>query len=216
MTSPPAAPSVPLPPRLELRGIVKHYPGCRANDGIDLAVRPGECHALLGENGAGKSTLVKIAHGILRADAGEIVWEGTPVAIGGPAAARDLGIGMVFQHFSLFESMTVAENVALGTADAGSLSELAARVAEVSACYGSALDPEERVCDLSVGERQRVEIVRCLLQDPKLLIMDEPTSVLTPQEAESLFVVLRRLVAEGRSILYISHKLSAHRAPGMT
>ncbi len=203
-----ASPSVPSEPRLALRGITKRYPGCLANDGIDLTVMPGECHALLGENGAGKSTLVKIVYGVLQADAGEILWEGKPVRIDSPAAARRLGIGMVFQHFSLFESMTVTENVALGTGDPAPLPELGRRIAEVSARYGLALDPDRRVADLSVGERQRVEIVRCLLQDPKLLIMDEPTSVLTPQEAEALFETLRRLVAEGRSILYISHKLA--------
>jgi len=202
------APVSAAPPRLVMRGIVKRFPGCLANDGIDLVVEAGQCHALLGENGAGKSTLVKIASGVLSADAGEILWEGAPVSIGSPAAARALGIGMVFQHFSLFESMTVAENVALGTGDPSPLPQLAARIAEVSARYGLALDPERRIADLSVGERQRVEIVRALLQDPKLLIMDEPTSVLTPQEAQSLFGVLRRLVAEGRSILYISHKLA--------
>ncbi|SBW07441.1 Uncharacterized ABC transporter ATP-binding protein YufO [uncultured Alphaproteobacteria bacterium] len=196
------------PPRLALKGITKRYPGCLANDGIDLAVMPGECHALLGENGAGKSTLVKIVYGVLQADEGEILWEGEPVRIDSPAAARKLGIGMVFQHFSLFDSMTVTENVALGTGDPAPLPELGRRIAEVSARYGLALDPERRVADLSVGERQRVEIVRCLLQDPKLLIMDEPTSVLTPQEAEALFETLRRLIAEGRSILYISHKLA--------
>jgi simple sugar transport system ATP-binding protein len=195
-------------PLLALSGIVKQYPGCRANDGIDLAVMPGECHALLGENGAGKSTLVKIAYGVLQADAGEIRWKGRPVRIDAPAAARALGIGMVFQHFSLFDSMTVAENVALGVDWRGAMADLAERIAGVSTRYGLALDPARRVCDLSVGERQRVEIVRCLLQDPRLLIMDEPTSVLTPQEIESLFAVLRRLVAEGRSILYISHKLA--------
>ncbi len=206
MTAPTAA---PLPvPRLALRGITKRYPGCLANDGVDLSVMPGECHALLGENGAGKSTLVKIVYGVLQADAGEILWEGERVRIDSPAAARKLGIGMVFQHFSLFESMTVTENVALGTGDASPLPELGARIAEVSQRYGLALDPERRISDLSVGERQRVEIVRCLLQDPKLLIMDEPTSVLTPQEADALFETLRRLVAEGRSILYISHKLA--------
>jgi len=208
VTSTPADLSASPTPRLALRGIVKQYPGCRANDGIDLVVMPGECHALLGENGAGKSTLVKIVAGVLQADEGEILWEGAPVRIGSPAAARTLGIGMVFQHFSLFDSMTVAENVALGVDWRGAMADLSRRVAEVSARYGLALDPARRVCDLSVGERQRVEIVRSLLQDPKLLIMDEPTSVLTPQEIESLFAVLRRLTAEGRSILYISHKLA--------
>jgi len=201
-----------VPYRLHLRGITKQYPGCLANDAIELKIRPGTCHALLGENGAGKSTLVKIVYGVLQADSGDILWEGKPLRIDSPAAARALGIGMVFQHFSLFESMTVTENVALGTGDTSPLPELAQRIAEVSQHYGLALDPSRRICDLSVGERQRVEIVRCLLQDPKLLIMDEPTSVLTPQEAETLFETLRRLVAEGRSILYISHKLEEIRA----
>ncbi len=200
------------PYRLELRGITKQYPGCLANDSIDLRIRPGTCHALLGENGAGKSTLVKTVYGVLQADRGEILWEGKPTTIPNPAAARAMGIGMVFQHFSLFESMTVTENVALGTGDTSPLPELAARVAKVSKRYGLALDPERRICDLSVGERQRVEIVRCLLQNPKLLIMDEPTSVLTPQEAETLFDTLRLLVSEGCSILYISHKLEEIRA----
>ncbi|MCR9221920.1 MAG: ABC transporter ATP-binding protein [Alphaproteobacteria bacterium] len=196
------------PPRLTLRGVVKRYPGVLANDHVDLTLEPGEIHALLGENGAGKSTLVQIVYGVVKADAGEMRWNGRPVAIDGPAAARALGIGMVFQHFSLFETLSVAENVALGletgAADMAALSE---RIADVSTRYGLTLDPGATVYDLSVGERQRVEIVRCLLQDPQLLIMDEPTSVLTPQEADQLFETLRRLAREGRTILYISHKL---------
>ena len=195
------------PPRLALRGITKQYPGCLANDAVDLTLLPGEIHALLGENGAGKSTLVKIVYGVLSADAGAIQWEGEPVEIGSPAEARRLGIGLVFQHFSLFDSLTVAENVALGIDHAEKLPELSERIAEVSKRYGLALDPARHVHTLSVGERQRVEIVRCLLQDPRLLIMDEPTSVLTPQEAETLFETLRRLASEGCTILYISHKL---------
>ncbi len=195
------------PPRLALRGITKQYPGCLANDSVDLALLPGEIHALLGENGAGKSTLVKIVYGVLKADGGETIWEGEPVQIGSPAQARALGIGLVFQHFSLFDSLTVAENVALGIDHTETLPELSKRIIEVSQRYGLALDPARHVHTLSVGERQRVEIVRCLLQDPRLLIMDEPTSVLTPQEAETLFETLRRLASEGCTILYISHKL---------
>ena len=194
-------------PRLELRGITKRFPGCLANDSVSLRLIPGEIHALLGKNGAGKSTLVKIIYGVLGADAGEIIWQGRPIKLGSPAEARRLGIGMVFQHFSLFESLTVAENIALGDARSGPINGLTARIADVSSRYGLTLDPARYVNALSVGERQRVEIVRCLLQDPALLIMDEPTSVLTPQEALKLFETLRRLAAEGRTILYISHKL---------
>jgi simple sugar transport system ATP-binding protein len=204
--------SVKAPPRLSLRGIVKRFPGCLANDHVNLDLDAGEIHALLGENGAGKSTLVKIAYGVLRADAGEIRWEGRPVAIASPAAARRLGIGMVFQHFSLFESLTVAENIALGLDEVMDGAALAARITEVSARYGLGLHPGRHVWSLSVGERQRIEIVRCLLQEPRLLIMDEPTSVLTPQEVERLFEILRRLAGEGRTILYISHKLEEIRA----
>ncbi|HYD31562.1 MAG TPA: ABC transporter ATP-binding protein [Azospirillaceae bacterium] len=193
--------------RLELRGITKGFPGCLANKAVDLVLRPGEIHALLGENGAGKSTLVKIVYGVLRADEGEMLWQGRPVVVTSPAEARRLGIGMVFQHFSLFESLTVAENIALGLENAGPMKELSARIREVSARYGLTLDPARPVHALSVGERQRVEIVRCLLQNPRLLIMDEPTSVLTPQEAEALFETLQRLAGEGCTILYISHKL---------
>ena len=195
-------------PRLELRGVSKRYGATQANDGIDLRVMPGEIHALLGENGAGKSTLVKIIYGVVQPDAGEIVWEGVRVGIADPNAARALGIGMVFQHFSLFETLTVAENIALGLGAGETMAALSARIAEVAGQYGLAVDPGRHVHHLSVGERQRVEILRCLLQRPRLLIMDEPTSVLTPQEAEGLFAMLRRLASEGCSVLYISHKLA--------
>ncbi|WP_395067637.1 ABC transporter ATP-binding protein [Paraburkholderia silvatlantica] len=194
-------------PRLALAGITKQYPAVRANDDVTLSVAPGEIHALLGENGAGKSTLMKIVYGAVRPDAGEIRWEGQTVEIASPAAARKLGIGMVFQHFSLFETLTVGENIALSLDDPFDLKTLAARIREVSAQYGLDVDPQRHVHSLTVGERQRVEIVRCLLQNPRLLIMDEPTSVLTPQAVRKLFGTLRRLASEGCSILYISHKL---------
>ena len=196
-----------MPNRLELSGITKQFPGVLANDNVSFAVRPGEIHALLGENGAGKSTLVKMIYGIMQPDAGEISWNGQKVVIANPKAARRLGIGMVFQHFSLFEAMTVLENIALGMDAKIPPRELETRIREVMATYGLALDPYRTVATLSVGERQRIEIVRALLLNPQLLIMDEPTSVLTPQEVEQLFTVLRQLAAEGCSILYISHKL---------
>jgi simple sugar transport system ATP-binding protein len=199
-------------PLLELRGITKQFPGCLANDDVSLSIKPGEIAALLGENGAGKSTLVKIIYGVLEADQGEVLWQGQPMVVSGPAAARKLGIGLVFQHFSLFEGMTVLENIALSVTDAKDLAALRRRVVEVSEAYGLPLVPEHEVHNLSVGERQRIEIVRCLLQDPRLLIMDEPTSVLTPQEVDKLFETLRRVAAEGRSILYISHKLEEIKA----
>lgn len=192
-------------PRLALRGITKVYPSVRANDRVDLDVAPGEIHAILGENGAGKSTLVKIIYGVVRADAGEIRWDGRPVSVDSPTDARKLGIGMVFQHFSLFETLTVAENISLAVR--GSLRELSGRIADVSQRYGLPVDPRHLVHTLSVGERQRVEIVRCLLQAPRLVILDEPTSVLAPQAVGRLFETLGRLAAEGVSVLYISHKL---------
>ncbi|MBB4266631.1 ABC transporter ATP-binding protein [Roseospira visakhapatnamensis] len=206
-TSPPGA-----SPRLALRGICKSFPGVLVNDHVDLTVEAGEIHALLGENGAGKSTLMKIVHGVLAADSGTMTWEGRPVRITSPAEARRLGIGMVFQHFALFDSLTVAENVALGLEGGGSVARLRDRIRAVSDGYGLALEPDRHVHELSMGERQRVEIVRCLLGDPKLIILDEPTSVLTPKEALALFAVLRRLRDEGRSVLYISHKLDEIRA----
>ncbi len=208
-----SAPSSFAPPRLELRGISKRYPGCLANDRIDLCIDAGEIHALLGENGAGKSTLMKIIYGVTRPDAGEVRWQGEPVQVRDPARARALGIGMVFQHFSLFETLSVAENIALALgAEAGSPRRLEARIREVSQRYGMPLEPRRLVHGLSIGERQRVEIVRCLMQDIRLLILDEPTSVLTPREAEDLFVTLRRLAEEGCSVLFISHKLAEVRA----
>ena len=197
---------------LELDGLTKAYPGVVANDGVSFAVGEGEIHALLGENGAGKSTLVKMIYGLVRPDAGTMTLRGAPYAPADPHAARAAGVGMVFQHFSLFEALSVAENVALGMEKPPPLSRLSARIREVSAAYGLPLAPERRVGELSAGERQRVEIIRCLLQDPRLLIMDEPTSVLTPQEVEVLFATLRKLAAEGTAILYISHKLEEIRA----
>ena len=190
-----------------MRGIRKVYPAVVANDGIDLTVMPGEIHAVLGENGAGKSTLMKIIYGVTRQTDGEMFWEGEAVTPANPAHARALGIGMVFQHFSLFETLTVVENVALALPGAPELGYLSRRIEKVSEKYGLPVDPRRLVHALSVGERQRVEIIRCLLQNPKLLIMDEPTSVLTPQAVRKLFETLRQLAAEGCSILYISHKL---------
>jgi simple sugar transport system ATP-binding protein len=200
------------PPRLALRGIVKRYPTVVANDHVDLTVRVGEIHALLGENGAGKSTLMKVVYGVTRPDAGVIEWEGQPVSITSPAQARRLGIGMVFQHFALFETLTVAENIALALDQKVDQTALALRITEVSQRYGLPIDPHRLTHSMSLGERQRVEIVRCLLQSPRLLIMDEPTSVLTPQAVLTLFETLRRLASEGVSILYISHKLDEIRA----
>ncbi len=201
------------PLRLELRAITKRYPGTLANDRIDLRIGAGEIHALLGENGAGKSTLMKIIYGVTAPDSGQVLWEGQPVQVRDPAQARRLGIGMVFQHFSLFETLTVAQNIALALGrEAGTPGQLAPRIREVSRRYGMGLEPERLVHSLSIGERQRVEIVRCLMQDIKLLILDEPTSVLTPQEVDELFITLRALAAEGCSILFISHKLNEVRA----
>ncbi len=194
-------------PLLELQAISKKYPGCLANDNIDLKIMHGEIHALLGENGAGKSTLVKYIYGVIKADSGCLLWNGEKTNIISPNFARNLGIGMVFQHFSLFDAMNVVENIALGMENSSSLAELAPQIVNISKKYGLPLEPYHLVHDLSVGERQRIEIIRCLLQQPKLLIMDEPTSVLTPSEVKQLFITLNRLRDEGCSILYISHKL---------
>ncbi|NML14822.1 ABC transporter ATP-binding protein [Azohydromonas caseinilytica] len=198
--------------RLELVGISKQYPAVKANDSVTLRVAPGQIHAVLGENGAGKSTLMKIIYGAVRPDAGEIRWNGRPVQVRNPHEARALGISMVFQHFSLFDTLTAAENVWLGLDKSLPLGEVVIRMREVAREYGLDVDPMRPVHSLSVGERQRVEIVRALMGRPQLLILDEPTSVLTPQAVEKLFVTLRQLAAQGCSILYISHKLDEIRS----
>ncbi len=192
---------------LRIEGVTKAYPGVVANSDVSLAISEGEIHALLGENGAGKSTLVKMIYGLVRPDSGRMTLHGAPYHPAKPAEARRQGVAMVFQHFSLFEALNVAENVALGMERPPPMKRLASRIREVSREYGLPLDPSRMVGDLSAGERQRVEIVRCLLQEPDLLIMDEPTSVLTPQEVAILFRTLRQLASEGTAILYISHKL---------
>jgi general nucleoside transport system ATP-binding protein len=192
---------------LEVRGLTKVFGQLRACDGVDLTIGKGEIHALLGENGAGKSTLVKMLFGSLEPTAGTIAWKGQEVTIRSPGEARRLGIGMVFQHFSLFEALTAAENIMLSLDDDTGIGEIAERARSLSRDYGLPLDPFSLVGDLSVGERQRIEIIRCLLQKPELIILDEPTSVLTPQEADRLFETLERLRDEGKSILYISHRL---------
>lgn len=198
--------------RLELVNLSKQYPAVKANDAVNLRVQPGEIHAVLGENGAGKSTLMKMIYGAVRPDEGEIRWNGAPVTIRNPHEARALGISMVYQHFSLFDTLTAAENIWLGLDKVGSLAAVTQRITSVAKEYGLGVEPLRPVHTLSVGERQRVEIVRALMTKPKLLILDEPTSVLTPQAVETLFVTLRQLASEGTSILYISHKLDEIRA----
>ena len=195
------------PVLLSVEGVTKAYPGVVANADVSFSIKAGEVHALLGENGAGKSTLVKMIYGLVKPDTGHMTLRGVDYAPHEPRAARASGVAMVFQHFSLFEALNVAENVALGMENPPKMGALAAKITQVSNDYGLPLDPARMVGDLSSGERQRVEIIRCLLQDPKLLIMDEPTSVLTPQEVDILFKTLLQLAAEGTAILYISHKL---------
>src|SRR6201994_706986 len=192
---------------LQTIGLTKRYGTFLANDAVDIDIWPQQIHALLGENGAGKSTLVKTIYGLIQPSDGEMRWRGERMVLSGPSEARSRGIGMVFQHFSLFENLTVAENVALGLDGRESFKDMSRRLEQVSANYGLPLDPRREVWQLSVGERQRIEIVRALMQSPKFLILDEPPAVLTPQEADQLFVVLNRLKDEGRAILYISHKL---------
>ncbi|MEM7070689.1 MAG: ABC transporter ATP-binding protein [Pseudomonadota bacterium] len=197
---------------LQTRDLTKSFGHFTANDHVDITILKGEIHALLGENGAGKSTFVKMIYGSLQPDQGQIFWDGKAHKILNPAYARKLGIAMVFQHFSLFEALNVAENIALALECHPDDKNLHDNIIDISKRYGLAVEPDILIADLSVGQRQRVEIVRCLLQNPKLLIMDEPTSVLTPQEADQLFVVLKRLVKEGCSVLYISHRLEEVRA----
>jgi len=195
---------------VRMSGIVKRFPGVVANDGVNLEIRAGEVHALLGENGAGKSTLSNILTGLYRADDGVVEIAGHRCEFSSPRDALDAGIGMVHQHFRLVPTFTVAENVVLGESD-GSLfmnqDQVATRVQELSDRYGLAVDPHARIWQLSVGEQQRVEILKVLYRGAKVLILDEPTAVLTPVEARSLFATLRAMADEGRSVIFISHKL---------
>src|ERR1700731_2344657 len=207
LNSTPGSPHPGATPLLQTVGLTKRYGDFLANESIDIDVWPQQIHALLGENGAGKSTLVKTIYGLIQPSEGEMLWQGERMVLSGPSEARGRGIGMVFQHFSLFDNLTVAENVALGLDGKESFRDISARLQQVSNVYGLPLDPNREVWQLSVGERQRIEIVRALMQNPKFLILDEPTAVLTPQEADQLFIVLDRLKSEGRAILYISHKL---------
>ncbi len=194
-----------MTPLLQLSGVSKRYGGVHANSGIDLTVDAGSIHAILGENGAGKSTLMKLIYGVEVPDEGQILWKGQPAHLSSPSDARRLGIGMVFQHFSLFETLTVVQNMALIVP--GSKADLSARIRELGEAFGLSVDPRAMVHSLSVGERQRVEILRCLLLNPSLLILDEPTSVLPPQSVALLFDTLRALKDKGIAILFISHKL---------
>ena len=208
MSTTPTTP-IPMPAanRLQLDHITKRYPSVVANSDVSLIVRPGETHAVLGENGAGKSTLMKIIYGAVKPDEGSVGFNGRAVNVRTPQEARALGISMVFQHFSLFDTLTVAENVWLGLDKSLALAEVTRRIEAKAGEYGLDIDPSRPVHTLSVGEMQRVEIIRALLTDPQLLILDEPTSVLTPQAVGRLFVVLKKLASQGCSILYISHKL---------
>ena len=200
------------PPRLQMRGITKRYPGVVANNQIDLDVKAGEIHALLGENGAGKTTLMNVLFGLARPDEGEILLDGKPKQIADPADAISSGIGMVHQHFMLIPVLTVAENILLGAetmANAVFLDrrEARRRIIELGKRFGFEIDPDARVETLSVGWQQRVEILKALYRQARILVLDEPTAVLTPQETVEIFAVLRRLSAEGHSIIFISHKL---------
>lgn len=197
---------------LEMRGIVKEFPGLRAVDQVDLSVKEREIHALLGENGAGKTTLMNILYGLYRQEAGEIFWKGVPVQIARPSEAIALGIGMVHQHFMLVRKMTALENIILGLRTEGfpliRRDALAEQISVLSQKYGLHVDLNKRIDHLSVGEQQRVEILKALFRNAHLLILDEPTSVLTPQEIQEFFRILRILRDEGHSIILIAHNLS--------
>ncbi len=195
---------------LEMRGITKRFPGVLANDHVSFDVRAGEVHTLLGENGAGKSTLMKILFGLYRADEGEILFNGKPLRISSPSAAIAAGIGMIHQHFMLVSTLTVTENVALGLSSSGlrpNLAEVEDRVRALADEYSLQVDPRAVVWQLAVGERQRVEILKALYREARLLVLDEPTAVLTPQEVDDFFVTLRKLADDGRGLIFISHKL---------
>jgi len=210
-TTPEGVPGDTGAPLVEMRGITRRFPGVVANDRIDFDVQAGEVHSLLGENGAGKSTLMRILYGLYRADEGSVWLGGSPVSIGSPADAIRNGIGMIHQHFMLVPTLTEADNVSLGLkssrrpfTDPGGVS---ARIRELSGSYGLKVEPEAYVWQLSVGERQRVEIMKALYRNARLLVLDEPTAVLTPQEVDDLFVILRKMVADGRGLVFISHKI---------
>ncbi|MEO8437580.1 MAG: ABC transporter ATP-binding protein [Chloroflexota bacterium] len=210
--TPPGDPPAVVAPALEMRGITKRYPGVVANDAIDLDVRPGEIHALLGENGAGKTTLMNILYGLAKPDEGTILLDGKEVALTGPSDAIAHGISMVHQHFMLVPVLTVAENIVLGQETMANpifldRDEAHRRIVELGRRFGFEVDPEAKVGSLSVGWQQRVEILKALYRDAKILVLDEPTAVLTPQETEEIFEVLRNLAARGHSIVFISHKL---------
>src|ERR1051325_9559438 len=196
---------------LAMRGISKRFPGVLANDHVDFDVKSGEVHALLGENGAGKSTLMKILYGLYHPDEGEILLNGKPVMIASPTDAINLGIGMIHQHFMLVQTLTVAENVALGLPSSrGPLTDLdrvSQRILELAKIYGLKIDPDAYIWQLSVGQQQRVEIIKALYRGAALLILDEPTAVLTPQEVDELFVIMHQMVKDGHALIFISHKL---------
>jgi simple sugar transport system ATP-binding protein len=196
---------------LEMRGVTKRFPGVLANDNIDFDVRAGEVHTLFGENGAGKSTLMRVLYGFYQPDAGKVYLDGKPVDISSPGAAIGLGIGMIHQHFMLVPTLTVAENVSLGLKSTrGPLKDIrrvSSRIEELSSLYGLEVNPSALVWQLSVGERQRVEIIKALYRNSRLLVLDEPTAVLTPREVDDLFRVLRKMAADGRGLIFISHKI---------
>jgi ABC-type uncharacterized transport system ATPase subunit len=196
---------------MEMRGITKRFPGVLANDNVNFEVKTGEIHSLLGENGAGKSTLMKILYGLYQPDAGQILLNGNPVRINSPNDSINHGIGMIHQHFMLVKNLTVAENVALGLKSSREpqldLDKVSARIRDLADKYGLQIDPDTYVSDLAVGQQQRVEIMKALYRGAALLVLDEPTAVLTPQEVDDIFIILRQMAKDGHALIFISHKL---------